>query len=679
MKTNPLFIFLKQANPSLSLPVVFHPGKNIRNAYLLLDMNQNSSKHPSTLPNLTLVDRHIRIDKLTKLLNETQCRNPYSSNFCPAHYTERYIDPKSNDQIVLHVYFNIKGHILKTSCKFENNNKPIPLTRQQLANAAQSAAPASQIIEEINATRYKHVADKTEKAKITEKIEYIYEMLDRGTHQNVKRTLREILPIIEQNNLFTSGEITAQTKFLTRLAENISQTASNVSSTRNSFNLFGTAENQQDAQPALGNQQSKVKPEQQSENSNKTPKQRQKHHLQTTLSQQLNELSKKCRSWHEEETSIMHYHDEYRYLIGEFYSLQYNDKKLTSSQKKNLKNIRSILNKYRMPASQIFDFTKSGEIEKLNSVANYLSTDPEAILFSAIVSLSTCFFRHIPDENLAKVLEYFLTCDKFANCKKLIHLMSINTTAHGLMSIKHLLLITGYHKSFLKLADLLPNQLLTIFRNKFDALQLMTQTGNFQLIEQYLDVMGATHPFNQYTFVSHEELGCHLTHLSTGKVLAKDGHRKRFTKISKKVIEVINSPHMAKKVLLYTPPSNTTLLFNIYKNNLITEIIAPNTTQSPQSTEKIKRFCKKYISATKDDCHSFLHAILCLTQSSAADTKLEPFQQSPMLQSCATIESNQIMYDLEMVRLKMRGIDLNALPPLFINYYWEPEDRSLKK
>ena len=217
MKNNPLFLYLNDTRPSISHRIKFPEGDGAKRNYLLID--KTTPNDEAVFPAFTLFQKHLRIDKFTSIMGEIEHSNPYSSNLCPAHYTERYRNPDNDDQLVLHIYYNLQGRIVHIHAKNETKNEPLALSEEQITIATSLSNWGSEMLKEISSSRNDYVKKNAEQAKIKQRITEFYGTLPNMKSQQHSRLLASIIPTMEWNDLFTHGEITPQTRFIKKIAK----------------------------------------------------------------------------------------------------------------------------------------------------------------------------------------------------------------------------------------------------------------------------------------------------------------------------------------------------------------------------------------------------------------------------------------------------------------------------
>lgn len=663
MKNNPLFLYLNRTRPSISHRIKFPEGGGAKRNYLLIEREEKNDVE--IFPTYNLLHKHLRIDKVTSIMAEVEHSNRYSSNLCPAHYTERYHNPDNDDQLVLHIYYNLQGRIVRIHAKNETKNEPLALSEEQITIATSLSNWGSEILKEISASRNDHVKKQAEQAKIKQRITEFYGTLPNINPQQHSRLLVSIIPTMEWNDLFTHGEITPQTHFIRKIAK-LTLTPAKQERNTKGFRLLDSDASGESKDDDPNTTKDTTKEASAHPSKKQAPRSSKQPNVLDEQLQKLEELIGRIKS---EQDDISVYHEYYRSLVGHFYSLEYEPDKLTAQQATLIQKTKETLAEYVPPYSQMLDFSKTGQIDKLDIIIGQLEISPEIATITILAHVAGKNLNDITDKNLSQLIQYLLTCDKFTNPEDSFSECYVRLKKNDPpISFKQQLFFKQYYQSFLKLTELLPDKLLANPFLSHDTIELLAAFGNYKLTLQYLDRKGATHLFGQnqtctrYYAVDVRDKGS----------IDKIGHAKKSNQKFRKFLK--NLPQEKKDS---RKPNRTVLLKEMYKHGKLNALVESTEFGSPEFNARVKLFRQKYQAVT-GPLHSLLHAMHSLLRSESIITRKFilpiPSFGYHLCEKESTDHVESFKYGLEQV-----GLTSGMLPISFISFDWFPTSDSIEE
>ncbi len=629
MKLNPLFQFIREKEQIISTLFSYVH----KNGYLLIT-NDSISEPLKLFKNAITIDRHLRIDEHTMILDEASGINPYSSNLCPAHYTERYYCEESQKHLVLHVYLNLKGDILKTVIKDEDTGLTDEhLSESQKETARHSAQWGIDQLNELIAKRDQYLFDISQSANLEILTDLIYQELQSKQLSRARQKIEAILPILQQNDLFAHGVITAQTRFLERVVQTEQsrrpEQDPHEKVGNSAFSIFALDETDVHEEISETDQASNDLPP------TLSPEEQKAQAIiarRKEVEQYFSDLEAKLHVYRQtNELAFAEYHDRYLDLLQHHFLLECDQTELNPEQRSLFEQSNQTLNDYKNPKEQLLSLALEGDIQNLNHAIDYMGGSAD-ILVRALFIVIIHDLKSISDDNFSRLIEYVLTCDKFTGAKTIFTdelRVSLSIGKSGkqmsLINIKQLLIPVKYTTSFITLCKLLPNDMILGSSCDLNTLRMLSQAAlnDEKIILKYLDSGGATSTFRQNLkqYILREQ------DLQTAPKL-------KFHKLSegeiKKAARQFHTRQAEVDTQSYIANSRTILLKELYDQKHLKQIIKndqkhlkqilktttsdlePDLEESKLQDIAMKTLSLKYWVET-GNLHTLLQAVYCLT------------------------------------------------------------------
>ncbi len=683
MRLNPLFQFIREKKSLITLTSCVH-----KNGYLLIT-NDSSSEPAQLFKNFITIDRHLRIDEYTMILDETPGINPYSSNLCPAHYTERYFCEESQKRLVLHVYLNLKGNILKTVIKDEDTG----LTEEHLSGSQQKtvrhfAQWGINKLNELISKRDQYLLDISKSVNLEMYTDLIYEELQSQQLSSARHNIEAILPILRQNDLFSHGVITDQTLFFERVVQidpsrrpeqdllRKAEQDQHEKVSTSAFSIFALDETDIHEEISETDQTSNDLPPTLSPEAQKAQAiaaRRQE------VEQYFRDLKAKLHVYRQtNELAFAEYYDRYLDLLQHHFLLACDKTELNPEQRSLIEQSNQALNDYKSPKEQLFSLALKGNIQNLNHAIDYMGGSANMLVRALFIFILNDL-KSISDDNFSKLIEYVLTCDKFTGAKtffidelRVAKPKGKSRDQMLLMNIKQLLIHLKYKASFITLCKLLPNDMILGSSCDLNTLRMliMAAMADEEIILKYLDAGGATSTFRQ-----------NLKQYTLKEQALQTGPRINLDKLSireiKKAARRFRPQAAEVDTQSYIAKTRTILLQELFYEKHLRHIVKtladdldPEVGEGVVQNIAIKNLSLKYRAET-GNLHSLLQAVYCLGVKGIIARN---FQFSmPFIGYNDSNEDFWSVFDKRDDQLKRFQYPVDCFPKIFSNLTWLPD------
>mgnify|MGYP001250874764 CR=1 FL=1 len=492
MRMNPLFKFINQKKPKTCANITF------KEAFLIID-HPSADPSPDLFPGLHLIEGHLRIDALTHIIDEVVSASSYSTNLCPAHYTERYQSDTGDDKLVVHVYFNLKGDILKIAVKNEDTEKSLAITDEQTQILQQKSTWAKNMLGELNLARENYLSQVAKRHNIKDTHETIYKLLKSKLLSSAIPEINSILTALIEQDLFTLGKISAETRFFEQLSQSVMQRQSaakrHAGDSMFKFSVLAVVDDSASEHAVTEPTDSTSTVSESCQISGDEIAAKLAEARKAEISAAFSDLAKTittCEAKH----SFLQYHEHHLALITAYCMVDYPKKEYTPKQAALLEQAKMILANYTEPQRQLVSFALNGQIEELNLASNYIGGSANNVIRFIIMNTMQSTFAKTNDTHFANLLEYILTCDRFRNMGDFISSLLVEINGWTI-NLKQLLLFTKFEKSFLTLTRLCPQSMILSNNPALNTIRLMANSTDKDTIVQYLETGGPTSTFGQ--------------------------------------------------------------------------------------------------------------------------------------------------------------------------------------
>lgn len=527
---NPLYHYIKNDANCLSETNQLPEDSN----YILIHRDDSYDKNIFG-DEFKIESRHLRIDKQAAIIDENESFNEYSSNLTPAHYTERYFNGQGVEK-TLHVYFTIQASIIKVSASIKGesaaNHESLKLNDEQIQNAIENAKWAVKKIHTLNRSRAIYTD------KMSKEIEG--QLADFYAKMNIKHSacensvLDKLIKKMEVNDLCKSGSETSKTVFV----KNVQRKLQSFQSEQKGSDLRSqTGENDSDS-----DDDRETKNDEQIAIVNSQNAQLNQAEIDPQYVESFIKLYETCNAYFSLEQKIFSgkvndinnpinvktYHENFQALILEYCSKSCDSVPKDDSMRKALSRAQKLISQYKQPSVHLYEFAKQGRIELFNAMAEFLQLDLENLMIDVWRHLAgemekkviitnpfsnkkeRCRFTDIKDENLAKLIKYFLECDESKTSKRILSQMYFFDDGPDTITVTNFeqeLLKAKKIKAFLQLVKLFPERPLGVYGQDYSTFgyfvyhassmsnNSMLKENFKQLIMGYLEEKGPTHSF----------------------------------------------------------------------------------------------------------------------------------------------------------------------------------------